>query len=291
MRKLFIAGNWKMNLNALEAKELASGLAQQVTDDIVANVDVAVCPTFVYLHQVAQALADSKIDLGAQNVYFESNGAFTGEISVAMLKDMCCRFVILGHSERRHIMGETDSLINQKLKAALAGALDPIFCIGELLEEREANQTEAVLERQVRDGLADITPDQMRKITVAYEPVWAIGTGKTATPDQAQQAHAFVRNLLTNIYDASLARDIRIQYGGSVKPGNAAELLGKEDVDGALVGGASLKVDDFMVTGDFLRTDLPGSDSDRIAAKRQRRRTVRSLWRRRRTERLRHQNR
>ncbi len=246
MRKKFIAGNWKMNTDAAEAVALVEALLEQVEQNDSADaVDIAVCPPFVYLDRVLQTLSNGPIAIGAQNVYFESNGAFTGEISVTMLNDLGCRYVILGHSERRHVIGETDALINKKLHAALGGGLEPIFCIGELLEQREAGQTEAVCERQLREGLAGVTAEQMKKITVAYEPVWAIGTGKTATSEQAQEVHAFVRGLLGKLFDAETAEIVRIQYGGSVKASNAAELMSNPDVDGVLVGGASLKADEF----------------------------------------------
>ena len=247
MRKKFIAGNWKMNLDNAGAVTLATGLAEQLSAaaGMGAQVDVAVCPPFVYVPAVVAAVKNSAIRVGAQDVYFESNGAYTGEISVAMLKDIGCQFVIVGHSERRHVLGESDGLINKKLRAALAGGLEVVFCIGELLEEREQGATEAVLERQLRQGLAEVTAAEMGRITVAYEPVWAIGTGRTATPDQAQEAHLFTRTVLGQLFGHSVADRTRIQYGGSVKPENAAELMQQKDVDGALVGGASLKLDDF----------------------------------------------
>lgn len=245
MRKKFIAGNWKMNLDGTEAVALAEGLAGQIAGGQADTVDVAVCPPYVYLDRVVRAVANSTIAVGSQNAYFEGNGAFTGEISLAMLADVGCKYVILGHSERRHVIGETDELINKKVHAVLASALDPIFCIGELLEQREAGQTEAVCERQVREGLKGVTVEQMSRVTIAYEPVWAIGTGKTATSEQAQEVHAFVRGLLGQVFDASTAEAVRIQYGGSVKPDNAQELMSNPDVDGVLVGGASLKVGDF----------------------------------------------
>jgi len=244
MRKKFIAGNWKMNLDNAAAAALAQGLIRSL--DSGTAVDVAVCPPFVYLSAVAAALKGGQIALGAQDVYYEPNGAFTGEISVAMLRDVGCTYAIIGHSERRHVIGENNTLINRKVRAALAGGLWPILCIGELLEEREAGKTEAVLETQLREGLVDIPARDMRSITIAYEPVWAIGTGKTATPQQAQDAHAFCRQIIADIFDNDTAQSVRIQYGGSVKADNAVELLGQADVDGALVGGASLKVNDFI---------------------------------------------
>lgn len=243
MRKPFIAGNWKMNTDAAGASALASGLVKALAG--VNTVDVAVCPPFVYLQAVAKALGDSAIRLGAQNVYFEGNGAFTGEISCAMLKDVRCTYVIVGHSERRHVMGETDALINKKVAAVIASGLQPILCVGELLQEREADKTEAVVAGQVKKGLAAITAEQMKRVTIAYEPVWAIGTGRNATPEQAQEVHAMIRGLMGEMYDASVAARTRIQYGGSAKPANTAELMANPDVDGLLVGGASLKVDDF----------------------------------------------
>lgn len=243
MRKPFVAGNWKMNTDNTSAVALAEVIAAQVTDD---QVTVAVCPPFVYLSAVAQATKGSSVAVGAQDVYFEDNGAFTGEISTDMLKDVGCTYVLCGHSERRHVIGETDELINHKLKAALAAGMLPILCIGELLEERDAGKTEAICEVQLRAGLAGVDSAQMGFVTIAYEPVWAIGTGRTATPEQAQEVHAFVRGVLQGLYDEKVAQETRIQYGGSAKPGNAAELLGQPDVDGLLVGGASLKVDDFV---------------------------------------------
>jgi triosephosphate isomerase len=246
MRKIFVAGNWKMNLDLAGAKALANGLRKKIEQSAWKDkIDVAVCPPFVYLPAVVEELADSPIGVGAQDVYFEPNGAFTGEISVEMLKDIGCRYAIIGHSERRHVMGETDDLINKKLKAALAGGLEPILCIGELLSERQANQTEAVVERQLRQGLAEVTAEELAKVTIAYEPVWAIGTGVTATPDQAQEAHDFSRSIIKDIFSGEAAVVIRIQYGGSVKPTNAKELFQQPDVDGGLIGGASLKVADF----------------------------------------------
>jgi len=186
------------------------------------------------------------VAVGAQDIYFEEKGAFTGEISPAMLKDVGCTYVLCGHSERRHVLGETDELVGQKVTAAIHGGLLPILCVGELLEQRDAGQTEEVVARQLETGLAGLNADKMSAVTIAYEPVWAIGTGRTATPQQAQEVHAFIRNWLAQKYDEALAQEIRIQYGGSVKPGNASDLMSQEDVDGALVGGASLKTDDFV---------------------------------------------
>jgi len=232
-----------MNSSAASSVEVAGGMASELGS--VESVDLAICPPLVYIQGVVEALKDSNIGVGAQNMYFEDNGAFTGEISARMLKDIGCRYVILGHSERRHVMGETDQLINAKIVKALADGLEVMFCVGELLAQRKADQTTEVVTTQITAGLKDIAREAMSDITIAYEPVWAIGTGETATPDQAQETHAIIRGLIGELYDTELAESIRIQYGGSVKAGNAAELLGCPDVDGALVGGASLTVEDF----------------------------------------------
>ncbi len=244
MRRKFIAGNWKMNLSRAESVALASGLAQQLGD--ATDVDVAVCPPSVYLDAVHQAISGSHIALGAQNMYHEAAGAYTGEISASMLQDVGCAYVILGHSERRHVLGETDAAINLKVQAALAAGLLPIVCVGEKLEEREAGQTASVVKTQFEGSLAGLTAEQMQQTVIAYEPVWAIGTGKVASPAQAEAVHADLRKLLETSYNSEVAAAVRIQYGGSVKPSNAAELLGQPNIDGALVGGASLKVEDFM---------------------------------------------
>lgn len=243
MRKPFMAGNWKMNMSYQSAKSLASGLVDQIGD--VTTVDIAVCPPFVYLQLMTKILGSSNIAFGAQDIYFERNGAFTGEISVEMLKDICCTYVLVGHSERRHVIGETDELINKKLTAAINGGLFPILCVGELLEEREAGKTDEVVVNQLKKGLAGICEERVQAVTIAYEPVWAIGTGKTATSDQAQEVHAMIRKLLAEMYNENIAQELRIQYGGSAKPSNTAELMACPDVDGLLVGGASLKVEDF----------------------------------------------
>lgn len=243
MRKPFIAGNWKMNTGHQVAESLVSGLVEQIGN--VTTVDIAVCPPFVYLQLVAKALGSSNIAFGAQDIYFERNGAFTGEISAEMLKDVCCTYVLVGHSERRHVIGETDELINKKLVAAINGGLLPILCVGELLEEREAGKTDEVVINQLKKGLAGICEERVQAVTIAYEPVWAIGTGKTATSDQAQEVHAMIRKLLAEMYNETIAQELRIQYGGSAKPSNTAELMACPDVDGLLVGGASLKVEDF----------------------------------------------
>jgi len=246
MRKPFVAGNWKMNTDSHSGVELAEHIASGSLEIVGRKVTIAVCPPFIYLGPVINALRSSNIALGAQDMYFESNGAFTGEISVSMLKDIGCTYVLCGHSERRHVIGETDELINKKVAAAVSGGLLPILCVGELLAEREASQTEQVVTRQMKNGLAGLSAEKVLAVTVAYEPVWAIGTGRTATPQQAQQVHDFIRRLLAEMYDDKAAEQIRILYGGSAKPGNAAELMGQQDIDGVLVGGASLKADDFL---------------------------------------------
>jgi triosephosphate isomerase len=246
MRIPFVAGNWKMNTDRQTAVALAKAVSASVAQKVADNkITAAVCPPFVYLDAVTQSLGDS-IALGAQDVYFESNGAFTGEISTDMLKDVGCTYALCGHSERRHVIGETDALINKKVKAALDGGLLPILCVGELLEERDANNTDTVVDTQLKKGLAGLNAGHMAKVTIAYEPVWAIGTGRTATPQQAQEVHAFIRQQLSEMFNSQTAEQIRIQYGGSVKPDNTADLMAQPDVDGCLVGGASLKADSFL---------------------------------------------
>lgn len=246
MRKPFVAGNWKMNTDSHVGVELAENIAAGSAQVAGQSVTVAVFPPFVYLQAVAKALSASSIAVGAQDIYFESEGAFTGEISASMLKDVGCLYCLCGHSERRHVIGESDELINKKVAAAIAGGLLPILCVGELLEEREASQTNEVVTRQVKEGLAGLSAEKLQAVTVAYEPVWAIGTGLTATPEQAQEVHEFIRKLLGQLYDEKIAGEIRILYGGSVKPNNAAELMSQKNIDGSLVGGASLKADDFL---------------------------------------------
>ena len=231
-----------MNLNRAEAVALARGLAAA---DVGTDSDVLVCPPSVYLDSVSSAISGSGIALGAQDVYFESNGAFTGEISTAMLSDIGCTYVILGHSERRHVMGETDQLINKKVHAALAAGLIPVVCVGELLVQREQGQTSEVVKSQFIGSLAGVTDEQIRKTVIAYEPVWAIGTGKTASPEQAQEVHADLRNMLAEQYNPETSEAVRILYGGSVKPANSGELMSQQDIDGALVGGASLDAESF----------------------------------------------
>ena len=244
MRRPFIAGNWKMNLDRVGAVALAAAVRDRAKD--IKDVDIAVFPAAVHLDPVAAVLRGSNVGLGGQNVYHEPNGAFTGEISTAMLLDLGCKFVILGHSERRHVLGETDADINKKVLAALAAGLTPIVCVGELLAQREAGQTGDVIREQFAGSLAGLSAEQIAKIVIAYEPVWAIGTGKVATPQQAEEVHLDLRKIMAQRYNQQTADAVRIQYGGSVKPSNAAELLAQTNIDGALVGGASLKADDFL---------------------------------------------
>ncbi|HUY34149.1 MAG TPA: triose-phosphate isomerase [Pirellulales bacterium] len=244
MRRPFIAGNWKMNLSRAQSVALAQEVARRSLG--LEHVDLAICPPSVYLDAVGAVLAGGNVALGAQNMYHEAAGAFTGEISAAMLLDVGCRYVILGHSERRHVLGETDEEINRKALAAVAAGLYPIVCVGEVLAQREAGETVQVIRRQFDRSLAGLSDEQMRRVTIAYEPVWAIGTGKVATPQQAEEVHLDLRKMLETRYNAGLAQEVRIQYGGSVKAANAAELLSQPNIDGALVGGASLKADDFM---------------------------------------------
>jgi len=246
MRKPFVAGNWKMNTDSQSSVNLAESIASGSSEIADQSISVAVFPPSVYLPSVFKTLSVSNIAVGAQDFYFEPDGAFTGEISVAMLKDIGCTYALCGHSERRHVIGERDELINKKVAAAISGGLLPILCVGELLDERKASQTNEVVTRQVKNGLAGLSAEKISAVTIAYEPVWAIGTGLTATPEQAQEAHELVRKLLAEMYDAQLAEEIRILYGGSVKPDNAAELMQQQDVDGSLVGGASLNADDFL---------------------------------------------
>ena len=252
MRKKFIAGNWKMYTNGASAEALASAVVKGLGGET--RVTVAVCPPFPFLGRVGQALKGSAIALGAQNLYPEKEGAFTGEVSPPMLVDAGCKYVIVGHSERRQKFAETDVFINKKVHAGLTAGLQIILCIGETLQEREGNLTEKVLDTQVTGCLAGITPDTLGRITVAYEPVWAIGTGKNATPQQAQDAHAFIRKRVSQLIGEGPAGSLIIQYGGSVKPDNAEVLLSQADVDGALVGGASLQAESFLA---IVRAGIP----------------------------------
>ena len=246
-RKKIVAGNWKMNLDRTKAADLAQAVAGRSQE--AGGVELVLCPPAVYVETVGTALGrtgTAAVALGAQNMHDKASGAFTGEVAPPMLVDLGCRYVILGHSERRTLFGETDAIVNAKTKAALAAGLTPIVCVGETLEEREANRTQAVVTTQVNGSLAGLTAADLEKIVVAYEPVWAIGTGKVATPQQAQEVHALIRGLLGSLASPAVAARVRIQYGGSVKPDNAADLAAQPDIDGALVGGASLKADDFL---------------------------------------------
>jgi len=244
MRKPYIAGNWKMNLSRESALALVGALREALGTR--SDVDVAVFPPFVYLGEVARALAGSPIRVGGQNCCDQASGAFTGEVSAAMLGDVGATSVILGHSERRHVYGETDELVQRKVRRALDAGLDVILCVGETLAEREAGATESVIGRQLTRGLSPVSAAEVRRVTVAYEPVWAIGTGHNATPEQAGQAHAYLRGILSGLYRDGGAADVRIQYGGSVKPSNAGALLSVPEVDGCLVGGASIAADTFL---------------------------------------------
>jgi triosephosphate isomerase len=243
MRQIIVAGNWKMNTNKAEGEALVSGIKDGLGST---SAEVLVFPPFPYLPAVVQAAGGSPIQVGAQDLYFEDNGAYTGEVSTAMIKDVGCSHVLVGHSERRHVIGEGHQLLNQKVRKGLADGLQVVFCVGELIEERQAWQMESVLDEQMSWGLAGVTADEMASVVIAYEPVWAIGTGLTATPEQAEEAHQYLRKWLELHYSSEIAENTRILYGGSVKPGNAAELIGQPNVDGALVGGASLKADSFL---------------------------------------------
>lgn len=244
-RKPIIAGNWKMNKNVHEAVQLVIGIKRELFEE--KEVDVVVCPPFTALSAVAELLEDSEIGLGAQNIFWEEKGAYTGEIAPDMLKEIGCKYVIIGHSERRQYFGETNETVNKKIKAALSVGLKPIVCVGETKEQREQNITKDVVKDHIENGLAGIDEDQIQDCVIAYEPVWAIGTGLTATPDQAQEVHGYIRNtLLKDKYGEAIASKIRIQYGGSMKPENVKELMAKADIDGGLIGGASLKEDSFV---------------------------------------------
>ncbi len=243
MRRLIIAGNWKLNKNISEAIELTNGLKREL--DGVENLDIVVCPVFTALSSVYEVIVNSNIQLGAQDVYWQEQGAFTGEVSPLMLKDTGCKYVIIGHSERRQYFFETNETVNKKIKAAIKARLIPIFCVGETLAEREQNKTLEVIKEQIQGGLKDISANDIESLIVAYEPVWAIGTGRNATAGQAEEVHKYIRNLLSKMYNSTIAGALRIQYGGSVKPENIEELIKQPDIDGALVGGASLKIDSF----------------------------------------------
>jgi triosephosphate isomerase len=243
-RRTLIAGNWKMHKTAAETSDFIKQLAAMLPQ--TPQVDITLAPPYTALETAVRTAAGMPITIAAQNVYWEEKGAFTGEVSVEMLTCLGVEQVIIGHSERRQYFGETDETVNLKVKAALKGGLTPIMCIGETLEEREAEKTMAVLEQQVTGGTAGLSPEEALNLIVAYEPIWAIGTGKTATPDMAQEAHGFIRGLFDKFFNKDLANKLRILYGGSVKPENAADLMAMEDIDGALVGGASLKPDVFI---------------------------------------------
>lgn len=243
MRKVIIAGNWKMNKNISESIDLANGIQRSVYD--IDSIEIVVCPPHTSLSDVREIVGVTNVKLGAQDVYWAPEGAFTGEISCGMLKSVGCEYVIVGHSERRQFFGETNEIVNKKAKAVLGSGLKPIVCVGEKLDERKAGKAFQVVKDHVENSLAGITRQDMLNVVLAYEPVWAIGTGVNATKEQAQEIHKYIRELLTKMFDADLADSVRIQYGGSVKPDNIAELVSEPDVDGALVGGASLNADSF----------------------------------------------
>ena len=245
MRRFLVAGNWKMNTTLKSGRELATAVRNAVPADRP-QVEVLVCPPFPYLIPVGEIVNGSGVALGAQNASDQKPGAFTGEVAVGMLLDAGCKYVILGHSERRQFFGDTDAIVNKKLKTAVAGGLDVILCVGESKQERDENRTESVLDTQMSGSLAGVDAATLAKVVIAYEPVWAIGTGVTATPDQAESAHRYLRNWLASRYNSATAETVRILYGGSVKPDNARELLSLPNVDGALVGGASLKAEQFV---------------------------------------------
>ncbi|MBU1523413.1 MAG: triose-phosphate isomerase [Candidatus Omnitrophica bacterium] len=239
MRKPIIAGNWKMNKTIKEALELINSLKRELV--YIEGVDIIVCPPYTALSDASEILMDSNIKLGAQDVYWEHSGAFTGEVSALMLKDVGCEYVILGHSERRKYFFETDEAVNKKIKTSLSVGLTPICCVGETLDEREEEKTFDIIKRQLQGALKDLSQEDISRLVIAYEPVWAIGTGKTATPAQAEEVHKFIRTWLESRYSYQTSQDLRILYGGSVKPSNTKELMREDDIDGALVGGASLE--------------------------------------------------
>jgi triosephosphate isomerase len=244
IRKKLIAGNWKMNKTAADGAALTKELIAAIGRET--SVDVVLCPPFTSLESVGRALEGQALKLGAQNMHPEKNGAFTGEVSAEMLRNLFVTYVILGHSERRTYFGDTDAFVNKKTLAALANQLKPILCVGETLAEREGGSTLAVVKKQVEGGLVGVTAEQMNSVVIAYEPVWAIGTGKVATTAQAQEVHAYIRELLTALYGAPVAQKVRILYGGSMKPSNAPELLAQKDIDGGLIGGAALEAKSFV---------------------------------------------
>jgi len=244
MRKRIIAGNWKMNKTSAEAIDLANRINRELNG--LDDVDVVLCPPFISLDAVHEVIMDTSIALGAQNVHWEREGAFTGEVSCGMLKDIGCAYVIVGHSERRALFGEINDIVNKKAKAALSSGLIPIVCVGETLAQREAKKTFEVITDHIENSLAGFSKEEIEKTIIAYEPVWAIGTGVNATPEQAEEAHRFIRKLLEKRFGGDAAESVRIQYGGSVKPDNIQALIGQQNVDGALVGGASLKAESFI---------------------------------------------
>ena len=243
MRRPIIAGNWKMNKTIDQSLDSVTKLKTEVAK--INDVDIVVCPPFTSLFAVGKAIQGTNIFLSAQDIYWEEKGAYTGEVSPVMLTDLGCKYVIIGHSERRQFFGETNQSVNRKVKAALKFSLTPIMCVGERLEERERGVTEGVVREHITRGLEGLSREEVLKMVIAYEPLWAIGTGKTATPDQAQEVHSFIRGLLGELYDEVIASQVRIQYGGSVKPDNISDLMRQEDIDGALVGGASLDARSF----------------------------------------------
>jgi triosephosphate isomerase len=246
MKKYIIAGNWKMNKNIAEAMHLATAISSSLQPDDYNKIDVIIAPPYTSINKVNDILKDSKILIAAQDLFWEESGAFTGAISATMIKDAGAKYVIIGHSERRQLFNETNADINKKIKTALKNNLIPIFCVGETLQERESNKIIAIIKTQLLEGLKDITALDAQKIVIAYEPIWAIGTGKTATPEQAEEAHLLIRKILTEKYDENISSLMKILYGGSVKPSNSKELLAKLNIDGALIGGASLKAEDFI---------------------------------------------
>lgn len=243
MRKKIVVGNWKMNKTVAEGRELASAIIEQLGEDVI-DCEVGIAPAYPVLGEVGKVIENGGVRLVAQNCHYEDDGAYTGEVSARMLDSLGCSYIIVGHSERRQYFGETNRTVNLRLKKALAEGMQVIMCIGETLEEREGGITESIVTGQVREGLADI--DDLSGVVLAYEPVWAIGTGKTATPQQADAVHASIRETIRDMYGEAAAEELRIQYGGSVKPSNAVELFGMPNIDGGLIGGASLKADDFV---------------------------------------------
>jgi len=243
-RREIFAGNWKMHKDHDDSESLIKGLLSGMPD--IGSRVVAVFPPVPYVKNIVELCKGSKISVGIQNMYYEEKGAFTGEVSPLMVKDIGCRYILIGHSERRHVFGETDEEVNKKVKAAFKNSIDPMICIGELLEEREKGQTSEIVHRQLKEGLKDITEDEMKKVVVAYEPVWAIGTGKVATPETAEEVHKDIRGYLKDLFNEAIADTVPILYGGSVKPDNIAGLYVKENIDGVLVGGASLEIDSFL---------------------------------------------